>query len=216
MKKSLIIIFSLCALIAIGTLLIPFQTITKVENIPKQSKELVKHIEQEKVTTKKDLETLNMQKVSVQKQLAKGKVDLQKSKSRNQLLVLQVKELRIAVQQTPIADTTQTITQCFALAETIDSLLMSNQTQDSLFFMQSLWYDSILCVQQNQINVLDNSNTTLQSQMDTLLTLNKSLQQEVKVDKRKLVFAKIGNRVLATTVIACASIATYLQLKNRI
>lgn len=216
MKKSLIIIFSLCALVAIGTLLFPFQTITKVENIPKQSKALVKHIEQRKATIKKDLETLDMQKVSMQKQLAQGKVDLLKSKSSNQLLVLQVRQLKSEVQQTPIADTSQTITQCFALAETIDSLLMSNQTQDSLFFVQSLWYDSLLCVQQNQIDVLGNSNTTLQNQMDTLLTLNKSLQQQVKVDKRKLVFTKISNRVLATTVIACASIATYLQLKNRI
>lgn len=216
MKKSLIIILSLCALVAIGTVFFPSQHSQNVDAIPKQTQALVKTITQETVSSKKALQTLNTQKVSLQKQLVQTKNDLQKSKVSYQVLSNQVMQLKTEVQHLPIVDTSQRITNCFVLAETVDSLLLSNQTQDSLINLQSNWYDSLVCIQQNQIEVLSRCNENNISKIDTLLILNNQLQKQLKVDNRKLAFSTLGNRFLASGLLMTTSITTYLQLKSKI
>jgi uncharacterized protein YxeA len=216
MKKSLIIILSLCALFAIGTLIIPNVNMDKTETIPKQTQTLVKTIQQEKGNHKKAMETFNRQKVSLQKQLVQSKLDLQNSQLKTASISKQVKQLKDKVQQVPVEDTTQTIDNCLILTGTIDSLLYSNQRQDSLFCVQTTMYDSLICIQQNEVNTLGKSNQNYAVQLDTLLALNTALQKQIKKDYRKLVFTKIGNRALASGLLISTSIAKYLQLKNRI
>jgi uncharacterized protein YxeA len=216
MKKSLIIILSLCALFAIGTLIIPNVNKDKTETIPKQTQTLVKTIQQEKGNHKKEMETFNRQKVSLQKQLAQSKLDLQNSQLKTASISKQVKQLKDKVQQVPIKDTTQTIDNCLILTSTIDSLLYSNQRQDSLICVQTTMYDSLISIQQNEVNTLGKSNQNYLEQLDTMLALNTALQKQIKKDNRKLVFTKIGNRILASGLLISTSIATYLQLKNRI
>ena len=216
MKKSLIIILSLCVLIAFGALLIPSFHKDKVENIPKQTTTLVKTIQQEKAISKKALESLHTQNISLQKQLVQTKIDWQKSKANNQLLTIQVTQLKSEVQQLPVEDTSQYIELCLTLADRVDSLLTSNETQDSLSSLQTTRYDSIVCIQQNQIEVLGRCNENSISKIDTLLALNNHLQKQCKADKRKLAFTAFGNRFLASGLLITTSLATYLQLRNKI
>ena len=216
MKKSLIIILSLCALVAIGTLFFPSEHSQKVDTIPKQTQSIVKNVKQETASSKKALETLNLQKVSLQKQLVQITSDLRQSKIRNQFLSNEVMQLKTEVLQLPIIDTPQRISNCFELAETVDSLLYSSQIHDSLLNQQANRYDSLVCIQQNQIDIVTKSNENNIAKMDTLLALNNQLQKQCKADKRKLVFTTFGNRFLASGLFITTSIATYLQLKNKI
>lgn len=216
MKKSLIIILSLCALVAIGTLFFTNEHSQKVDTIPKQTQSIVKNVRQETASSKKTLETLNSQKVSLQKQLVQITSDLHQSKFNNHVLRNEVMQLKTEVLQLPIVDTPQRISNCFELAETVDSLLYSNQIQDSLLNQQTNRYDSLVCIQQNQIEIVTKSNDNNIAKIDTLVAFNNQLQKQCKADKRKLAFTTFGNRFLASGLFITTTIATYLQLKNKI
>jgi prefoldin subunit 5 len=214
MKKALIIIASLCALIAIGTLL--FTNSNKVDNIPKQIQATVKAVKQVNNTTTKAIETLNAQKVSLQKALVNTKADLQNTKAKQNELVTQVKQLQQEVQQQPILNNDELVSTCVAFSETIDSLLINNQVQDSLNTYQTNTYDSLTCVQQNQIAILSASNQSYLQTIDTLVQLNKTLANANKKQERKLVLNKASNKLLASGLLITTSVAAYLHWNNKI
>ena len=214
MKKSIIILVILCASIAICTFLFTNIKQDKAETIPKQTKSVLKKIEQEKVTHKLTMEMLNTQKVSLQKQLLQHKLDLQKSTLSNQVLTNQIKQLKSAVQEKPIVDTLQTLLLCNSLADSLDTLIVHNEIRDSLIAVQTESYDSLVRMQQQQLNVLSNSHALCNRHLDTLFTTNQVLQKQLNISKRKFRFTKLGNRLLAG-VLTVSSIAIYLQLKNR-
>jgi prefoldin subunit 5 len=216
MKKALIIIASLCALIAIGTVLFTNTTTTKVENIPKQAQATVKAVKQVNSTTTKAIETLNAQKVSLQKALVNTKADLQNTKAKQHELVTQVKQLQQEVQQQPIVNNDELVSTCVALSETIDSLLINNQVQDSLYTYQTNTFDSLICVQQNQIAILSASNQSYLQTIDTLLQLNTTLVNANKKQERKIVLNKAGNKLLASGLLITTSVAAYLHWNNKI
>jgi prefoldin subunit 5 len=216
MKKALIIIASLCALIAIGTLLFTNTNSDKVNNIPKQAQATVKAVKQVNNITTKAIETLNAQKASLQKALVNTKEDLQNTKAKQQELVTQVKQLQQEVKQQPILDNDELVSTCIALSETIDSLLINNQVQDSLNIYQTNTYDSLTCLQQNQIAILSASNKSYLQTIDTLVQLNKTLANTNKRQERKLVLNKVGNKLLASGLLITTSVAAYLHWNNKI
>lgn len=213
MKKSIIILIMLCASIAIGTYLFTNIKQDKVETIPKQTKIVLKNIEQEKVSHKVLMETLNTQKVSLQKQLIQHKLDLKKSTSRNQDLTNQIKQLKSAVQEKPRRDTLQTLLICDSLADSLDSLFVHNEIRDNFFAVQTNMYDSLVHLQEQQLNVLSSSHALCNRHLDTLLSSNQVLQKQLNTNKRKFRFTKLGNRLLAS-VFTVSCIALYLKLKN--
>jgi hypothetical protein len=217
MKKALIIIASLCALFAIGTLLFTNTNSNKVDNIPKEAQATVKVVKDVNNTTTKAIETLNAQKVSLQKTLSTTKADLKTTKAKQQELVMQVKQLKQELQQQqPILDNEELVSTCVVLSETIDSLLINNQVQDSLYTYQTNTYDSLNCVQQNQIAILSASNQSYLQTIDTLVQLNKTLANANKKQERKLAFNKVGNKLLASGLLFTTSVSAYLHWSNKI
>ena len=140
------------------------------------------------------------------------KAELQKAKQDNKVLLELVDTLLAHSANT--TDTATKLAQCDSLSETVQDLIVSSNTRDSL-------YEDLTTTLQAQVNNKDSVIGTQQEQYGTLkLSFDKSLAQQdfllgqnLMLDKQLKKF-KIKNKLLSAGVFILSGIAAYQLLHH--
>jgi len=140
------------------------------------------------------------------------KAELQKAKQDNKVLLELVDTLLAHSANT--TDTATKLAQCDSLSETVQDLIVSSNTRDSLYEdltttlqAQVNNKDSVIGTQQEQYNTLKLSFDKSLAQQDVLSIQNLSLEKQVKRHK-------IKNKLLSAGVFILSGIAAYQLLQH--
>lgn len=141
-----------------------------------------------------------------------SKTELQKAKQDNKVLLELVDTLLAHSTQT--TDTAAKLAQCDSLNATVQDLIVSTNTKDSL-------YEDLTATLQSQVNNKDTVISTQREQYNTLkLTFDQSLAQQNLIMGQKLLLEtqvkkfKIKNKLLSAGVFILSGIAAYQLLHH--
>jgi hypothetical protein len=140
------------------------------------------------------------------------KVELQKAKHDNKVLLELVDTL--LAHSSATTDTGAKLAQCDSLSETVQDLIVSSNTRDSLYEdltstlqAQVNNKDSVIGTQQEQYNTLKLSFDKSLAQQDILSVQNLSLEKQLKTHK-------IKNKLLSAGVFILSGVAAYSLLHH--
>lgn len=207
MKKTVAIFLTALAIYAIG--IFSCYEFYKPKARDTIQHQVVKTIQTTNKQSQTQFQKMQQEKFSLQKEITLLKTNLQKQDVRVKQLEQNVGDLSFQILENEQSDTT-----CMQLAWYADSVMQAYHVKDSNYQLQSIYTDSLICKQDSTIHLLQNTNTILNLELDTLLQNNIVLQKDLKKANKYLVFRKVSNRILQGGMLASMSVLGYMQLKN--
>lgn len=210
MRKTVTIFLTALAIYAIGIFSCYEFHKPKARDTIQPTKQVVKTIKTQNQQNQTQFQKLQLEKFSLQKKIATLKTNLQKQDARVTHLEQSIADLAFQVLDSEQSDST-----CISLAWYADSVNHAYHVKDSNYQLQLIYSDSLICKQDSTIQLLQNTNTFLNSKIDTLLQSNLVLQKDLRKANRYLASRKVSNRVLQGSLLASMSVIAYTQLQNQ-
>lgn len=210
MNKTAKIFLSSIMLYLVGIVSCMYFYFPKQKQIATPVIEVSKTIHTQNKQSEKQIQSLLNEKVLLQKNLLQTKTTLNKQNEK----VIRLEQSVSSLSEKILCDNSKANSNCIELSYNVDSLITAYQVKDSITHIQFVYTDSLLCNQDITIARLQTSNTFLKNSIDTLIEFQLVLQKQNKKYQRKLAIKSIGNRFMASGILACTSVITYLQIKS--